>query len=54
MQVVAEGIETAAQDQLLSSFECDYGQGYLISKPKSLTDFMQFLFEHQKNPVKIV
>lgn len=49
MQVVAEGIETEAQHQLLSGFECDYGQGYFISQPKSLADFMQFLLVHQKN-----
>lgn len=49
MQVVAEGIETEAQHQLLSGFECDYGQGYFISQPKSLADFMQFLLAHQKN-----
>lgn len=33
MQVVAEGIETQAQYDLLCDFECDYGQGYMISKP---------------------
>ncbi|HEY0842185.1 EAL domain-containing protein [Methylotenera sp.] len=49
MTVVAEGIETEAQARMLTGFECDYGQGYLISKPKSFADFMQFLSEHQKN-----
>jgi len=48
MTVVAEGIETEAQARMLSSFECDYGQGYLISKPKSFADFMQFLSENQE------
>lgn len=33
MQVIAEGIETAAQLDLLSAMECNIGQGYLISKP---------------------
>ena len=33
MQVVAEGIETQAQYDLLCEFDCDYGQGYMISKP---------------------
>jgi EAL domain-containing protein (putative c-di-GMP-specific phosphodiesterase class I) len=45
MKVIAEGIETEAQQNLLNSFACDYGQGYLISRPKSFNDFMQFLFE---------
>ncbi|WP_420934481.1 putative bifunctional diguanylate cyclase/phosphodiesterase [Alteromonas sp. A081] len=33
MQVVAEGIETQAQYELLCKFDCDFGQGYMISKP---------------------
>nr|WP_320135700.1 bifunctional diguanylate cyclase/phosphodiesterase [uncultured Amphritea sp.] len=33
MQVVAEGIEDAATASLLASYECNYGQGYLYSKP---------------------
>nr|WP_239060175.1 bifunctional diguanylate cyclase/phosphodiesterase [Alteromonas genovensis] len=33
MQVVAEGIETQAQYDLLCEFDCDYGQGYMISRP---------------------
>ncbi|WP_051901432.1 EAL domain-containing protein [Methylotenera sp. L2L1] len=45
IKVIAEGIETEAQKSLLNSFECDYGQGYLIARPQSFTAFMQFLFE---------
>lgn len=33
MDVVAEGIETEAQRQMLKSLDCEYGQGYLFSKP---------------------
>lgn len=33
MQVTAEGIETAAQLAQLKDLGCDYGQGYLFSKP---------------------
>ncbi|WP_299196179.1 bifunctional diguanylate cyclase/phosphodiesterase [uncultured Amphritea sp.] len=33
MRVVAEGIEDAAAAHLLTSFQCDFGQGYLFSKP---------------------
>ena len=33
MDVVAEGVETAAQLALLRSLGCQYGQGYYFSKP---------------------
>jgi diguanylate cyclase (GGDEF)-like protein len=33
MDVVAEGIETEEQKQILRSLSCDYGQGYLLSMP---------------------
>jgi predicted signal transduction protein with EAL and GGDEF domain len=33
MQVVAEGVETIQQVELLKSFGCDYAQGYFFSKP---------------------
>jgi EAL domain-containing protein (putative c-di-GMP-specific phosphodiesterase class I) len=43
MQVVAEGIETSEQYELLCRFDCDIGQGYLISKPVSETDIWAVL-----------
>jgi EAL domain-containing protein (putative c-di-GMP-specific phosphodiesterase class I) len=33
MDVVAEGIETCEQFQLLRGMRCRYGQGYLFSRP---------------------
>ncbi|MBT1443265.1 EAL domain-containing protein [Shewanella sp. JM162201] len=39
MQVIAEGVETAGQRDLLLAMGCDYGQGYLYSKPLSAADF---------------
>jgi EAL domain-containing protein (putative c-di-GMP-specific phosphodiesterase class I) len=33
MEVVAEGIQTAAQVKKLRSLGCEFGQGYLFSKP---------------------
>jgi EAL domain-containing protein (putative c-di-GMP-specific phosphodiesterase class I) len=33
LKVVAEGIETAAQLQLLQDMNCDYGQGYYFAHP---------------------
>jgi diguanylate cyclase (GGDEF)-like protein/PAS domain S-box-containing protein len=33
LKVVAEGVETKPQYQLLAQLNCDYAQGYLLSKP---------------------
>ena len=33
MEVVAEGVETHEQLELLRSLKCEYGQGYLFSRP---------------------
>lgn len=32
-EIVAEGIETAKQLEILSQIKCDFGQGYYLSKP---------------------
>ena len=39
MQVVAEGVETAAQRDLLAAAGCDFAQGYLYSRPVSTPEF---------------
>lgn len=41
--VVAEGVETEAQRQILISLNCDILQGYLFSKPISATDARMFI-----------
>jgi EAL domain-containing protein (putative c-di-GMP-specific phosphodiesterase class I) len=33
MMVVAEGVETAAERDLLVTLGCDFLQGYLLAKP---------------------
>src|SRR5215211_2685516 len=38
MQVVAEGVETEEQLEQLRSLKCQYGQGFLFSKPLEVTD----------------
>jgi diguanylate cyclase (GGDEF)-like protein/PAS domain S-box-containing protein len=43
IKVIAEGVETEAQNQLLKEFGCDYGQGYLYSKPVPATEFEELL-----------
>ncbi len=38
MQVIAEGVETEEQLEQLRSLKCQYGQGFLFSKPLDVTD----------------
>ena len=39
IKVIAEGVETQAQSDILTRAGCDFGQGYLFSKPVSADDF---------------
>lgn len=39
IQVVAEGIETEDQRAMLAAAGCDFGQGYLFSRPLAVSDF---------------
>ena len=41
LKVVAEGIETEGQRALLTRAGCDYGQGYLFSRPVALDEFLK-------------
>jgi EAL domain-containing protein (putative c-di-GMP-specific phosphodiesterase class I) len=41
-RVVAEGVESAAIIDRLSTFACDIAQGYHISRPLSAEAFQQF------------
>jgi EAL domain-containing protein (putative c-di-GMP-specific phosphodiesterase class I) len=43
MQVIAEGVETRGQFQILSRMGCQYIQGYYIAKPLSEKDAEEFL-----------
>ncbi|MFM9835300.1 MAG: EAL domain-containing protein [Methylophilaceae bacterium] len=39
LKVIAEGVETIEQRDLLTAIGCDYGQGYLFSRPISAEEF---------------
>ncbi|MDW3094634.1 MAG: EAL domain-containing protein [Gammaproteobacteria bacterium] len=41
-KIVAEGIETIAQKDILRALKCDYGQGYLFSKPLTDIKFLEY------------
>jgi EAL domain-containing protein (putative c-di-GMP-specific phosphodiesterase class I) len=49
LQIVAEGIEDAEQLHFLSQLGCEYGQGYLFSKPVPAIEFEKLLYAQLKN-----
>ena len=52
-KVIAEGIETVDQSKQLSKMGCDFGQGYLYSKPVSEADFEILLQQQSKKKSKL-
>ena len=47
IKIVAEGVETMEQFNILNDLECDFIQGYLIGKPIPASDFEQNLIDTQ-------
>ncbi|WP_168224812.1 EAL domain-containing protein [Rhodoferax aquaticus] len=43
MKVIAEGVETALQRDLLIEAGCDYGQGYLFARPMAAEDLELYI-----------
>ena len=50
MRVVAEGVETAHQADLLQGLSCDEMQGYLIARPMPAAAIDGFLASHESGP----
>jgi EAL domain-containing protein (putative c-di-GMP-specific phosphodiesterase class I) len=48
MQVIAEGVETTLQRDLLAAAGCDYAQGYLYARPMSAPDFENFMAQYAR------
>ena len=46
MKVIAEGIETTGQRDLLVAAGCDFGQGYLFARPMPAIDFEAFVAQY--------
>lgn len=49
LRVIAEGVETGEQMELLREAGCDYGQGYFFSQPLSANDFENMLVKRSGN-----
>jgi diguanylate cyclase (GGDEF)-like protein len=45
MRVIAEGIETESQLRILQQLGCEFGQGYLFSKPMPREDMEKMLYQ---------
>ncbi|MCG7867345.1 MAG: EAL domain-containing protein, partial [Candidatus Thiodiazotropha taylori] len=43
LKVIAEGVETEEQFDMLALQRCDFAQGYLFSKPKRPEEITRFL-----------
>ena len=50
LEVVAEGVETESQLQYLIEHDCDYVQGWLVSRALSERDFLQLAQSWQAQP----
>lgn len=48
LTVIAEGVETAQQEDFLRQHACDQMQGYYFSKPISAGQFAEFVYQHQR------
>lgn len=50
MEVVAEGVETREQLEILRSLKCEYGQGYLFSRPVDAEKATALVLESAPGP----
>jgi diguanylate cyclase (GGDEF)-like protein len=54
MNVIAEGIETAEEKEILQNFHCEYGQGYYFAKPLSEENATQLFVNNTQWNDKII
>jgi EAL domain-containing protein (putative c-di-GMP-specific phosphodiesterase class I) len=48
LKVIAEGVETTEQRDLLAAASCDYAQGYLFARPMPGEEFEKLLVENMR------
>jgi EAL domain-containing protein (putative c-di-GMP-specific phosphodiesterase class I) len=53
MSVIAEGIETLSQADLLNELKCSFGQGYLFAKPQR-SEMIEALLQHEFAPGDLI
>jgi EAL domain-containing protein (putative c-di-GMP-specific phosphodiesterase class I) len=53
MEVLAEGVETAAQLEFLRQHGCNLYQGYLCSKPLPSAEFTRLLEREQRRQQQV-
>ena len=46
IRVVSEGIETVEQLEMLSSINCEIGQGFLFAKPMPIADYDKMIQDY--------
>ncbi len=51
LKVIAEGVETQEQLNMLRQLNCDVGQGYLFARPMPAPQFLEFMQRHGRSQV---
>jgi EAL domain-containing protein (putative c-di-GMP-specific phosphodiesterase class I) len=46
LTVIAEGVETAVQLEMLAEFGCDQAQGFYLGKPQTAADIARTVATH--------
>lgn len=48
LKIIAEGIETKEQNDILKEVQCDFGQGYYLGRPMTAEGFEEILMKDKK------